>query len=51
MGLTYADITLANGIEYGLAGLGQIPREKVKQMTVRALVVTVSLCSEEGAIY
>ena len=38
MGLTYAEITLANGIEYGLSQLGQLPREKVRQMNVTALV-------------
>ena len=38
MGLTYAEITLANGIEYGLAQQGRLPREEVKQMKVKALV-------------
>ena len=38
MGLTYAEITLANGIDYGLSQSGHLPREKVKQVTVKSLV-------------
>ncbi len=38
MGLTYAEITLANGIEFGLAKLGRLPKNEVKQLTVSALV-------------
>ena len=38
MGLTYAEITLANGTDYGLSKSGRLPREEVKQVTVKALV-------------
>jgi clan AA aspartic protease len=38
MGLTYADITLANGNDYYLSKTGQLPKEDVKQVTVKALV-------------
>jgi len=38
MGLTYAEITLANGIDYGLAKNGRLPKEEIKQVTVKALV-------------
>jgi clan AA aspartic protease len=38
MGLTYAEITLANSTDYGLFKKGQLPREEVKQVTVKALV-------------
>ena len=38
MGLTYADITLANGDDYYQFKKGRLPREDVKQMTVNALV-------------
>jgi clan AA aspartic protease len=38
MGLTYAEITLANGTDYSLSAKGLLPREQVKQVTVKALV-------------
>ena len=38
MGLTYAEITLANGVDYGLFKAGRLPTENVKQVTVKALV-------------
>ena len=38
MGLTYAEITLANGTDYYLSTKGRLPRDKVKQVTVKALV-------------
>jgi len=38
MGLTYADITLANSSDCILARQGRMPREDVKQVTVKALV-------------
>jgi len=38
MGLTYADITLASGTDYGLYKSGRLPEEKVKKLTVNALV-------------
>ena len=38
MGLTYADITLANGDDYYQFKMGRIPREEVKQVNVKALV-------------
>jgi len=38
MGLTYAEITLANGTDYGLSKAGKLPREEVRQLTVKALV-------------
>lgn len=38
MGLTYADITLANGTDYGLSKAGRLPKEEVRQVTVKALV-------------
>jgi len=38
MGLTYADITLANSIDAGLARRGTIKHEDVRQMKVSALV-------------
>jgi len=38
MGLTYAEITLASGTDYGLFKSGQLPEEKVKKLTVKALV-------------
>jgi clan AA aspartic protease len=38
MGLTYAEITLANGIQFGLAQQGHLPMEEVKKMNVTALV-------------
>ena len=37
MGLTYADITLANGADTYLAKLGRIPKEEVRKMKVSAL--------------
>lgn len=42
MGLTYADITLANAIEDGLATLGRMPRDEVKQVSLSILVDTGS---------
>ena len=38
MGLTYADITLANGADTYLAKLGRMPKEEVRKMKVSALV-------------
>jgi clan AA aspartic protease len=38
MGLTYAEITLANGVDYGLSKSGRLPAEDVKQVKVKALV-------------
>ena len=38
MGLIYAEITLANGHDYYLSKQGQLPKEEVKQVTVKALV-------------
>ena len=38
MGLTYAEITLANGGDYFLHKKGKLPKKKVKQVTVKALV-------------
>ena len=38
MGLTYAEITLANSSDCILARQGRLPEEKVKQLTVKALV-------------
>jgi len=38
MGLTYAEITLASGTDYGLYKSGRLPEEKVKKLTVKALV-------------
>jgi clan AA aspartic protease len=38
VGLTYAEITLVNGIDYGLSQNGRLPKEEVKQVTVKALV-------------
>jgi len=38
MGLTYAEITLANSSDCMLARQGRLPEEKVKQVAVKALV-------------
>jgi len=38
MGLTYAEITLANGADTALAALGRLPKDEVKQIKVTALV-------------
>ena len=38
MGLTYAEITLANGHDYYLSKQGSLPKEEIKQVTVKALV-------------
>ena len=38
MGLVYADITLANAIDAGLAQIGQIEKESVRKRDVTALV-------------
>ncbi|MDR0328336.1 MAG: retropepsin-like domain-containing protein, partial [Planctomycetaceae bacterium] len=38
MGLTYADVTLANGIDTGLARRGTLSSVEVRQMNVSALV-------------
>ena len=38
MGLTYAEITLANGAENALFKLGRLPEAEVKQVKVTALV-------------
>ena len=38
MGLTYAEITLANGADTAHAKLGRLPKEEVKQVKVKALV-------------
>jgi clan AA aspartic protease len=38
MGQIYADITLVNGIDAGLAQRGDIPSEKVRKIEVKALV-------------
>ena len=38
MGLTYAEITLANGGDYYQFKQGRLPREEVRQMNVKALV-------------
>ena len=38
MGLTYAEITLANGADSALAALGRLPKEEVKRVNVTALV-------------
>jgi clan AA aspartic protease len=40
MGRTYAEITLANSSDNVLALQGRIPKEEVKQLTVKALVDT-----------
>ena len=38
MGLTYAEIILASGTDYGLYKSGRLSEEKVKQVAVKALV-------------
>jgi clan AA aspartic protease len=38
MGLTYAEITMVNGVEDGMAQRGIMKHEDVRQMTVSALV-------------
>jgi clan AA aspartic protease len=38
MGLTYADITLANGVDAGLAQTGRIEKDAVRKVEVSALV-------------
>jgi len=38
MGLTYADITLANAVDVGNAQSGRIPKESVRKIDVKSLV-------------
>ena len=38
MGLTYADITLANATDVDLAQTGRVPKESVRKIEVKALV-------------
>jgi len=50
MGLTYAEIKLANTVEEQLARLGKMPEKDVKSMTAKVLVDTAAtyLCINEN---